>query len=144
MTFEESSAKLQNHANLPGTRLPIEESFLGHLWLADKNGTALNIEQLTEDIIQCLMIVNFHFNGSNPNEAIPDPRTDAPDHNTNYCVSCIITQGLRFHLKWSQKETYDLEMLDLLERSICKIAYAWNQVLAGDMSDVTEGFDLFV
>lgn len=47
-----------------------------------------------------------------------------------------------YHLKWSRKGQLDAQMLEHLSFELCRIAYAWDQILAGDITDILEGFDL--
>ena len=67
--------RLKNHANLPNTGLPMEDSFLGCLWLAGKGKADLCVAGHIDDVLACLSVVNIHFNGPDPNT-----RSGPPDH----------------------------------------------------------------
>jgi len=141
MKYEEARQRLAGHANLPGTDLPIEGSFVGGLWLFDKNKAELAFEPHSEDIVSCLRAVNTHFNGADP-----DTRSGPADHSriaeVAYPISGIVAGGTQYHLKWTRNKTIGADLLELLGLSLFKIAYAWDQVLAGDVTDILEGFDL--
>ena len=140
MDYPEAAQRLANHTNLPGTGRAIEHSFLGCLWLSDRKGRVLDWAGHVEDIIRCLRVANTFFNGAHPDE-----RHGLADHSQisdlAYSVSGIISAGLQYHLKWVRASQFDPGKLDSLELSICRIAYAWDQVLASDISDILEGFD---
>lgn len=142
MDYLSAKRVLENHANLDRTGLPTESSLLGVLWLVKKEMTDLDIADLVADILDCLQIVNREANG-------PDPDTRAgPSSGQHivlenaYSVSGIISQSLGYHRLWSQQQRFSAEELYALETAVHKIAYAWDQLLASDMSDLLEGFDL--
>ncbi len=120
--------------------MPIEDSFVGCLWLSDKNGEGVDFDRHVEDIMSCLRVANIFFNGDNPDE-----RSGPADHSQistlAYSMSGIISRGLQYHLKWMRANAFDPGTLDGLEASLSKIAYAWDQILVGDMNDILEGFD---
>jgi hypothetical protein len=57
-----------------------------------------------------------------------------------YSLSGIISGCLDYHRLWSDSHKFDERTLEILEVAIHKIAFAWDQVLAGDASDILEGF----
>jgi len=59
-----------------------------------------------------------------------------------YPMAGILSRSIEFHRKWSKQKQYDTVTLDSLEHAIHSIAFAWDQVLAGDVDDILEGFDL--
>ncbi|HBE71817.1 MAG TPA: hypothetical protein DDW52_27045 [Planctomycetaceae bacterium] len=139
--YEEAKRSLASHANLPGTELPIEGSFVGALWLVGQSDAEPNFTVHAEEIIECLRTVNTHYNGLDPNS-----RHDPADHtriaDVAYFVSGIISGGLMHQLRLNRSRHLDPDSLTQLSLELCKIAYAWDQVLAGDVSDILEGFDL--
>jgi len=141
MKYEEANRRLAGHSNLPGTGLPIEDSFLGGLWLFDQKNAEPRFKAHADDVIACLRVVNTRFNGPDP-----DTRTSPPDHSriaeVAYSISGILAGGIEYHLRWSRKRQVDAEVLDSLILELGRIAYAWDQVLAGDISDILEGFEL--
>lgn len=142
MKINEALQSLANHSNLPDPSLPIEKSFLGCLWLSDKNEFDLAFETHVEDILHCLNIANNYYNGPNPND-----REGPADHSKidkiAYLISGIISGGLEYHIKWTRAEKYPSIKLNALECCIFKISYAWDSLLASDMSDLLEGFEYF-
>ena len=142
MDYQEARLRLRNHANLPGTNLPITDSFLGGLWLFHRQEGALSLAAHTDDIITCLRAVNTHFNGPDP-----DNRSGRADHSriheVAYSISGIITGGLRQYLDWSGSSLVTENVLKEIGDSVLRISYAWDQVLAGDVSDILEGFDIW-
>ena len=141
MNYEEAKRSLASHANLPGTDLPIEGSFVGGLWLLTQKNVEPRFMQHADEIIYCLRTVNTHFNGPDPNS-----RSGCPDHSriseVAYFVSRIISGGLTLHLKLNRMRQLDPDSLTQLSGELCRIAYAWDQFLAGDVSDILEGFDI--
>lgn len=141
MEYEEAKRSLASHANLPGTGLPIEGSFVGGLWLLGQNKAEPRFTQHADEIVDCLRAVNCHFNGPDPNS-----RSGPPDHSriseVAYFVSGIICGGLTRHLKLNRMRQLDPDSLAQLDLDLCRIAYARDQILAGDVSDIQEGFDI--
>jgi hypothetical protein len=141
MNYEEAKRALSSHANLPGTDLPIEGSFVGGLWLIAQKNAEPRFMHHADEIINCLRTVNTHFNGPDPNS-----RSGRPDHSriseVAYFVSGIISRGLTLHLKLNQMRQLDPDSLMQLSVELCRIAYAWDQILASDVSEILEGFDI--
>lgn len=141
MKYEDAKERLASHANLPGTDLPIEGSFVGGLWLFSQNKAELRFGAHSDDVIRCLRVVNAHFNGPDPNT-----RSGPADHSriaeVAYSVSGILSEGMMYHLKWSRKGQLDAQVLEYLSCELCRIAHAWDQILAGDVTDILEGFDI--
>lgn len=140
MNYEDAKRRMASHANLPGTGLPIESSFVGGLWLADGNKGDFNFSAHAEDVVNCLRVVNTHFNGPDPNT-----RSGPADHSrideVAYAMSGIISGGLQYHVKWTRSGAVAPDVLERLSRSLFKMAHAWDQVLASDVTDILEGFD---
>jgi hypothetical protein len=141
MNYEEAKRALASHANLPGTDLRIEGSFVGGLWLIVQKNAEPRFMHHADEIINCLRTVNTHFNGPDPNS-----RSGRPDHSriseVAYFVSGIISRGLTLHLKLNQMRQLDPDSLTQLSVELCRIAYAWDQILASDVSEILEGFDI--
>ena len=137
--YEEAKRSLASHANLPGTDLPIEGSFVGGLWLLEQNKAEPRFTQHADEVIDCLRTVNTHFNGSDP-----DSRSGPADHSgiaeVAYFVSGIISGGMMQHLKLNRMRKLAPDLLTQLSLELCRIAYAWDQILASDVSDILEGF----
>ena len=142
MKYDEAQTRLASHANLPGTDLPETESFVWDLWNADRTGSRPNITELSNDIVACLKVANHELNGPVPSESVSVNRNRSVVSELAYSVSGIITSGLHYHRSWSRTGRIQSSVCNLLEDSIYKIAYAWDQVLAGDMDDILEGFDI--
>ncbi len=97
--------------------------------------------QHADEVINCLRTVNTHFNGPDPNS-----RSGHADHSriseVAYFVSGIVSGGLMLHLKLTRMRQLDPGSLAQLSVELCRIAYAWDQILASDVSDILEGFDI--
>ncbi len=121
--------------------MPIEGSFVGGLWLLAQKSAEPRFMQHADEIINCLRTVNTHFNGPDPNS-----RSVRHDHSrisdVAYFVSRIISGGLTLHLKLNRMRQLDPDSLTQLGVELCRIAYAWDQILASDVSDILEGFDI--
>ncbi|GAA5511211.1 hypothetical protein [Novipirellula caenicola] len=141
MNYEEAKRSLASHANLPETDLPIEGSFVGGLWLIAQKNADPRFMQHADEIINCLRTVNTHFNGPDPTS-----RSGRSDHSriseVAYFVSGIISGGLTLYLKLNRMRQLDQDSLRQLSVELCRIAYAWDQILASDVSDILEGFDI--
>ncbi|WP_345689683.1 hypothetical protein, partial [Novipirellula caenicola] len=111
------------------------------LWLIAQKNADPRFMQHADEIINCLRTVNTHFNGPDPTS-----RSGCPDHSriseVAYCVSGIISGGLTLYLKLNQMRQLDPDSLAQLSVELCRIAYAWDQILASDVSDILEGFDI--
>jgi hypothetical protein len=110
MNYEEAKRSFASHANLPGTDLPIEGSFVGGLWLVAQKNAEPRFMQHADEIINCLQTVNTYFNGPDPNS-----RSGRPDHSriseVAYFVSGIISGGLTLHLKLNRMRQMDSDCL---------------------------------
>lgn len=142
MTYAEARLRLKNHANLP-SELPIEDSISCSLYLGTKSGVLPAIEPLVVDVIECLKVINLHMNGPIPSES--DKRIHERDCNGEitgiaYSITCIISRGMELLRLWSRKNQFTAEVHETLAEAIHRIAYAWEEVLAGDMDDILEGF----
>jgi hypothetical protein len=140
MDYETAKKRLWNHSNLPENGLPIEESLVGSLWLADQDRSELRFLCHAEDVLDCLNAVNLAKNGSNPAERCGPPPNNSVVLDVAYSVSGIICGCLDYHRKWTESGKFDAATLASLETSLHKIAFAWDQVLADDVSDILEGF----
>jgi hypothetical protein len=131
MNYDEVRNRLFNHANLPGPHTDVfteEESFVYRLWRADQDGLTLDVDVMAMDVLNCLIIAN------------QDSRVEARS-GFAYPVSCILSSGIQYHRKWSRKGHFDQYMRDSLEDVIYRIAFAWEQLLAGDIDDLLEGIE---
>lgn len=141
MNFDDARMRLANHSNFPGTNLPEQKSFVWQLWRADKTGLAPNLD-LCDDVIACLEIVNCVLNGPFPSESTTRLQHKQLPADVVYAISGIISAGLRFHREWSRNGRIDSSICRSLEDATYRIAYAWEQVLAGDIDDILEGLDI--
>ena len=141
MEYEEAKRSLASHANLPGTELPIEGSFIGGLWLLEQQRAEPRFTDHADEIVECLRAVNTHFNGPDPSS-----RGGPADHSriadVAHFVSGIIAGGLVYQQKLNRTRQFHPNLSAQLSLELCRIAYAWDHVLAGDVSDILEGFDL--
>jgi hypothetical protein len=141
MTYDDARVRLTSHSNLPGTNLAERDSFVWQLWNAEQTGLAPNLD-LWNDVVSCLEIVNQKWNGPIPSESRPQLQHRQIPADLVYAVSGIISAGLRYHRHWSRTGRFDSSVCASLEECTCKIAYAWDQVLAGDVDDTLEGYDI--
>jgi hypothetical protein len=140
MDYETAKNRLWNHANLPEHGLPIEESLVGSLWLAHNDRGALRFLCLTEDVLECLNTVNLAKNGPNPADRCGPSPNECVVLDVAYSVSGIISGCLDYHRRWTESHKFDAATLASFEVALHKIAFAWGQVLAGDVGDILEGF----
>lgn len=140
MTYAEARLRLANHSNL-SSDLPKEESFIWSLYNATKTGIQPDIEALVRDVIACLEVVNRKINSAIPSESSKriDERSGTI-HDVAYSVSGIVTSGISYLRQWSREQRFSIEARDRLLEAIHRIAFAWDQVLAGDINDLLEGF----
>jgi hypothetical protein len=77
---------------------------------------------------------------------VPSTRKDTQDTaaiaQVAYPIACVIEAGLEFHRRWSREAIFDQSVRDELEELVHHTSYAWCQVLAGDIDDLLEGFDV--
>ncbi len=143
MDYLDAQKKLLNHANLPGehTKKYSEyESFGYVLWDCDRNEVENNIELLSKDIIDCLIIANIEYNGDVPSDRIGSGRKNEKVlYELSYPVSLILTRGLKYYRKWNKEKKFTEIFLENLLNNIYLISYAWDSVLAGDIDDLIEG-----
>ena len=140
MTFEIASARLRNHANLPGEQFPETESFCWALWDADRMRVAPDLQSLFSDILACLETVNVRLNGPVPSARMGPREDSTPFERIAYSIALIIDEGLDYHRRWSREATFTQAFRDQLEELVHRVAFAWCQVLASDIDDLLEGF----
>ena len=140
--FENAVDRLANHASLPtrGQQAGDEHSLHYQLWLAGHQRSSPRLE-LVDDVVQCLFALNRHFNRPDPNHAVGRRSVPIPD-DIAYSVACIIQCCLGFYREWSAKGWFSDDVLKALMIGTHRIAYSWEQLLAGDISDLLEGFEL--
>lgn len=139
--YEEARTRLASHSNLPGTDIPESGSFVFSLWNANRTSVFPDISLLADDVINCLKDVNCELNGPAPSQSLGAWRNVSVISEIAYSVSGIIARGLQYHRLWSQAGKFSSADRELLEDTLCRIAYAWDQVLAGDTDNIHEGFD---
>jgi hypothetical protein len=141
VNFDDAQMRLAIHSNVPGTNLSEHESFVFHLWQADQSRSVPKLD-LCDDVIACLEVVNREWNGPLPSESKMRIQNRQLPTDLVYSVSGIISSGLRYRRRWSRNGRFDSSICDWLEDSTYRIAYAWDQVIAGDIDDILEGFDI--
>ncbi len=142
VNYDEARIRLTSHANLPGTGLPESESLVWSLWNAEHSGIFPNIPWLTDDVMTCLKVVNNEMNGVVPSQRVTANRNDNVVVETTYSMSRILVAALQYHRAWSRTGKFQRKGWNALEDCINRVAYAWDQVLAGDLDDVLDGYDI--
>lgn len=139
--YDTAVDRVASHANLPsrGKEAKDEDSLLYELGHADHGRSHPRLE-LIDDVVQCLFVLNTCLNGPDPNSRIGQSREPVPD-NIAYSVACIIEGCLRYHRRWSANHLFSDDVLQALLIGTHRIALCWEQVLAGDITDLLEGFD---
>jgi len=139
-SYEVARQRLWNHSNLPqGTGAPDDQSFLFALYKYETDMDPLPFE-LADDVIACLSAANIEYNGSIPSNNTGS-RNKRVVQDLAYAVSRIIIGGLSHYRDWSRREMFTPDVRDALLDALHRIAYAWDQMLAGDIDDLTEGAD---
>lgn len=142
MTFEDARARLWNHANLPGDRFPKTESLVWSLWDASQRRVAPDLGPPGDAVLACLEAVNHRVNGPVPSARVDVRQDTSAIAEVAYPIACIVEAGLESHRRWSRDAIFDQSLRDELEELVHRVSYAWCQVLAGDIDDLVEGFDL--
>jgi hypothetical protein len=97
---------------------------------------------LVEDVINCLEVVNHELNGANTSGPVSVGRAFVPvDRTVSYAISGIISGILLHYRRWQRRNLFGQSIYDSLLNAALKIAYAWDQVLAGDIDDLLEGYE---
>jgi hypothetical protein len=141
--YEEAVRKLANHAGLPmreGEESLREKSLSNSIWLSEKQKTVPNLVLQLNDVLDCLQVLNLHFNGPDPNTRSGPRMTSIPD-SISYPVTCILSCCLSTYRKWTATNGSNQDVLNVLLVGTHKIAFAWMQLLASDITDLLEGFE---
>jgi hypothetical protein len=145
MEYEEAVNRLSNHSNLPNTHYSENESLIFCLYQAEQCKQEPSIEHFVEDVINCLDAVNHELNGSNPSGPGSVERASVlVDRQVSYSISGIISGILLYYRRWKRSNLFSCSIQDSLLDAAIKIAYAWDQVLAGDIADLLEGLDIYL
>jgi len=110
------------------------------LWLTDRQKNRPNLA-LIDDVVSCLLVLNIHFNGPDPNTRNGGPPRQQIPIALSYSVACILSACLIYYEKWSTSQHLPDDVLKALLVGTNKIAYCWMQFLAGDITDLLEGFE---
>jgi hypothetical protein len=140
MNYQHAVDRLWSHSNLPRSFSSENQSLVYCIYLAEQSIQPPHIEHLVEDVIQCLEQVNQELNDANPSESVSNANHVVLSH-VSYPISGIICKMLLVHRKWQQNNLFKSNVHDTLLDAVLKIAYAWDQVLAGDIDDILEGLD---
>lgn len=122
--------RLQNHANLPGHG-PEQESFVFALFTTERGAASPSQAALTEDVLRCLAVLNSAMNAS---KSVPANSF----RSAAYSVAAILSSSLEYSRRWRDQGRFDESVLSALDMYAWRIAFAWEQVLAGDIEDLTE------
>jgi hypothetical protein len=134
--------RLINHSGLPVGKKDkdlLNESLYYDFYVADRDQTLPNLD-LLDDVISCLGVLNLCFNGPDPDTRAPGPRAQPIPDIVPYSVACILSSSLGYYQKWSTNHYFPDDVLAALLTGIDKIAFSWMQLLAGDITDLLEGF----
>lgn len=136
-TYEEARLRLRNHAPHPPDEAfsSERESFCCMLGRAEREKVPPDVGPLAADVIACLEAVNRERNGPVPSENV-GPRDDRVLREVVYAMTGIIAEGVRCHRRWCRTDGFRAEVLDALQDAVCWIAFAWDQVIAGDIDDL--------
>jgi hypothetical protein len=140
MTYQDACLRLANHANLAGEQLPADESFAVVLGIASRRHAPPDLRAVLADIIACLEAVNHELNGPVPSESIGGNK-ERDIAAVAYAVSGIVVYGLQARRRWEREGLFTPQDRDGLLEAVYRIAYAWDQVLAGDIDDILEGVE---
>ena len=134
--------RLANHAGLlAGNEEASRSQSLSYdLWLADRQATPPNF-MLIDDVIQCLTSLNHELNGPDPNTRL-GPRLNPIPEPVVYSVACVLNDCMMYYRKWLANGHQSEEILRVLLAGTHKITFCWMQLLASDISELAEGFDL--
>ena len=138
MTYQEARLRLANHSGLPCEELPDLASFAVVLRKATQTRSSPAVDSLAADIIVCLEEVNRELNGPKPSEN-KGRASERVIIEVAYFVSGIVTVGLRHLLQWSGESLFEQRDRDALTDAVYRVAFAWDQVLAGDVDDILQG-----
>jgi len=119
-------------------------SFVWQLWNADRTDELPDLAALRDDIINCLDVANRKLNGPVPTESKNESRNTQVIVDLAYPMSGILTNGLRYLKDWTATDRFDMATHGLLADCLCRIGYAWDQVLAGDIDDLLEGYEYWI
>ncbi len=137
MEYHEARRRILYHANLEE---PGGEDWLSYLdALLQVEGKALiaDVQQETDDLIDCLEVVNHHWNG-----AVPSVQTGTLNQlvegEVAYAVANILSGGTE-HLVLGLKELQGLRAdFELFGEQLWCISSAWGAVLAGDIDSIAD------
>ncbi len=133
MDFATACQRLENHANQPSG--PDSESLGLALWhLKRGSQTQVDIPALENDVIQCLRPVNSALNGETPSETNDTDKQMSIDRWLCYSMSLILDQLLEALLS----PKLDTQQRKTIADIACRISYAWNAVLAGDIDELED------
>ena len=139
MNYETAREKLLNHANLTHglPHAPDAESLLFVLWNAHKSRVVPdNLASMSKDIIDCLEVVNKHWNGAVPSETIDS--TKETERHLVYALSQIIHECWQYFREWQELQQFEPLVLQQLSLTVWEISCAWIAVLAGDIDEIAE------
>lgn len=141
MDYAKALKKLGNHANMPGLNLPENESFLFTVREAERQSQVPDLQNLFEDMMDCLVAVNHVLNTENPSETI-EGKFDALQRPLVSYVSSILLSAWGDYYRWSRNHTYPDSFREQFAAMLLQLGMAWDAVLAGDIDDIREHVEL--
>ena len=142
-TYNEAVSRLRSHSGLP---LSAEQASSPNGALLDLLGTAsstLTIDDvipLVEDVLLCLQSLTPHLNGDP--ESVDNARhLQHIDRDIAYAMSGLLSGCLQYIVQWRRQRRFNVAFIDLVEYHTFRIAYACDQLIAGDIHDLLEGAD---
>ena len=143
MQYQEAFSRLLDHANLGSVEEdgPPYSTFLVLLYIFESEGERFDCQQVANGIIDCLQVINHHFNGPTPS-AGDGQRKKALPRDLAYAMTKLLQQAWEIGsgLIGSKDEAFRRE----IALACMRIGWAWEAVLAGEFDSMHEHVEMCV
>jgi hypothetical protein len=141
MQYEQACSILRWHIGFNDSpALGGKKSFIDNVQAIEKNQSHIGLDESTNEIIDCLEIVNCHINGQISSES-----RDKQERLSRLLVSAlsgILMLCLDALIAVEQRKGIDDPSAVMLRKVAWKIECGWNGVLDGDIDNIREHIEL--
>ena len=142
MQYEQAYSILRWHVGFDDSpAVGGKKSFIDNVQAIEKDQSDIDLDESTDEIIDCLESVNLYINGQIPSESIGYHQQQLPTLLVA-TLSEIEMLCLDTLLRVEQRKGIKVPSSVMLRKTLWRIECAWNAILAGDIDNIREHVEL--
>lgn len=142
MQFEQAISILQWHVGFDdSSAIGEKKSFIDCVQAIEKDQSYIDLDEPTDEIINCLESINLYINGSIPSESIQKPQQQLP-RRLVATLAELEMLCLDTFLSIEQRNGGNVLQSVTLKKVLWRIKCAWGAVLDGDIDNIREHVEL--